>query len=94
MKEPVNLPWDHPGVLAIQEATRAVTGQAATVATSPFVCDANYWHALDQPSLVFGCGDPSWGIHGVDEHLPIADLLLAVKLFAAVSIGWCGLAEI
>ena len=42
---------------------------------------------------MFGCGDPSWGIHGTDEHLPVADLLKAVKLFAAVMMGWCGVAD-
>ena len=93
MKEPVNLPWDHPGVLAIRDATRAVDGRDAVVATAPFVCDANYWAALGQPSLVCGPGDPSWGIHGVDEHLPVADLVAATKLFAAVSMAWCGVAD-
>ncbi len=94
MKEPVDLPWDHPGVLAIQEATRSVTGQPATVASSPFVCDANYWSERGQPSLIFGVGDPSWGIHGVDEQIPVADLITATKLFAATSIAWCGVSEV
>jgi acetylornithine deacetylase len=91
-KEPVNLPFDHPGVLAIEAATEAVTGQKPPKQTSPFVCDANYWFPLGQPSLVFGCGDPSWGIHGTDEHLPVADLIKATKVFAAVMLEWCGVA--
>ena len=89
-KEPVNMPFDHPGVLAIESAVETVTGQKPPKQTSPFVCDANYWYPIGQPSLVFGCGDPSWGIHGTNEYLPIADLIQATKLFAAVTLEWCG----
>ncbi len=93
MKEPVNLPHDHPGVLTILEATQTVTRETPETRTSPFVCDANYWYPLGQPSLVFGPGDPSWGIHGTDEFLPVADLIKAVKVFAAVTMAWCGVEE-
>ena len=92
-KEPVNVPFDHPGVLAIAAATEAVTGERPPTMTSPFVCDANYWFPLGQPSVVFGCGDPGWGIHGTDEHLPISDLIKATKVFAAVTMEWCGVAS-
>jgi acetylornithine deacetylase len=93
VKEPVNMPFDHPGVLTIAEALRSVSGREATVETSPFVCDANFWFPLGQPSLIFGLGDPSWGIHGTDEFLPVADLIEATKLFAAVTMAWCGVEE-
>lgn len=93
VKEPVNLPFDHPAVLTIMEASRAVTGETPRRETSPFVCDANFWFPLGQPSLVFGLGDPSWGIHGTDEFLPVADLIRATKVFAAVTMEWCGVAE-
>ena len=33
------------------------------------------------------------GIHGTDEHLPVADLLKATKVVAAVTMAWCGIAE-
>ena len=87
------MPFDHPAVLTIMEAMEAVTGGTPVRQTSPFVCDANFWFPLGQPCLVFGVGDPSWGIHGTDEHLPIADLLKATKVFAAVTMAWCGVAE-
>ena len=92
MKAPVNLPFDHPGVEAIDGALRALGEAPPTRAVAPFVCDANYWADRGQPCLVFGPGDPSWGIHGIDEHLPVADLLRAVRAFAAVTIAWCGVA--
>jgi acetylornithine deacetylase/succinyl-diaminopimelate desuccinylase family protein len=92
IKEPVNLPHDHPAIAAIQQATQDVTGNTPPVTISPFVCDANFWFPLGQPSLVFGVGDPTFGIHGTNEFLPIADLVTAAKLFAAVTMSWCGVA--
>ena len=84
------MPFDHPAVLTISETMEAVTGERPVVETSPFVCDANFWFPEGQPSLVFGVGDPSWGIHGTNEFLPVADLIKATKLFAATTMNWCG----
>lgn len=91
IKEPVDLPHDHDGVLAIRAAMAAVAGDDPDVSISPFVCDANFWFPLGQPCLVFGVGDPSWGIHGTNEYLPVADLVKATKVFAAVTMEWCGM---
>lgn len=90
VKEPVNMPFDHPGVLTIAEALRSVTNREPIVETSPFVCDANFWFPLGQPSLIFGIGDPSWGVHGTNEYLPVDDLIEATRVFAAVTMAWCG----
>jgi acetylornithine deacetylase len=92
VKEPVNMAFDDPAVLTIMAAHEAVTGDVPTRETSPFVCDANFWFPLGQPSLVYGVGDPSWGIHGTNEFLPVADLIKATKIFAAVTLAWCGVA--
>ncbi len=93
IKEPVNLPHDHPGVLTISDAMQRVTGETPPVTISPFVCDANFWFPLGQPCLVFGVGDPTYGIHGANEFLPVADLIKATKVFAAVTMAWCGVAN-
>jgi acetylornithine deacetylase len=93
VKEPVNMPFDHPGVLTISDALRTVSGREPVVETAPFVCDANFWFPLGQPSLIFGIGDPSWGIHGTNEFLPVADLIEGTKLFAAITMAWCGVEE-
>ncbi len=92
VKEPVNLDPDHDVVHTIQSAMQQVTGQTTTVTISPFVCDANFWFPQGQPSLVFGVGDPSWGIHGTNEYLPVDDLIKATKAFAATTMAWCGVA--
>ena len=87
------MPFDHPGVLTISELVKRVSGREPLVETAPFVCDANFWFPLGQPSLIFGLGDPSWGIHGTNEFLPVADLIDATKIFAGVTMAWCGVAE-
>jgi acetylornithine deacetylase len=93
LKEPVNLAHNHPAVLTIKQVVSELTGETPPVTISPFVCDANFWYPLGQDSLVFGLGDPSWGIHGTNEHLPVADLIKATKLFAAITMEWCGVAS-
>ena len=93
VKEPVNMPFDHPGVLTVAEVLRGVSGRDPIIETAPFVCDANFWFPLGQDSLIFGLGDPSWGIHGTNEFLPVTDLLEATKLFAAVTMAWCGVED-
>ncbi|MBW3631938.1 MAG: M20/M25/M40 family metallo-hydrolase [Chloroflexi bacterium] len=94
VKEPVNMPFDHPGVRTIADVLRSVSSRDVVVETAPFVCDANFWFPLGQPSLIFGLGDPSWGIHGTNEFLPVEDLIEATKLFAAVTMAWCGVEEV
>lgn len=93
IKEPVNLPHDHPGVTTIKDVMTQLTGETPPVTISPFVCDANFWFPLGQPCLIFGLGDPSWGIHGTNEFLPVADLIKATKAFAAITMEWCGVAS-
>jgi acetylornithine deacetylase len=93
IKEPVDLPHDHPMIGAIQTAMTAATGHEAPVTISPFVCDANFWFPLGQDCLIWGIGDPSWGIHGTNERIPVADLIAGTKAFAAATMAWCGVAD-
>ena len=92
LKEPVNLSHDHPIIETIQKASEAATGVRPPVTISPFVCDANFWFPLGQNCLVWGIGDPSWGIHGTNERIPVADLITGTKVFAAATMAWCGVA--
>ena len=93
IKEPVNLSHDHPIIATIQAASEAAIGQNPDVTISPFVCDANFWYPLGQDCLIWGIGDPSWGIHGTNERLPVADLINGTKAFAAATMAWCGVAS-
>jgi acetylornithine deacetylase len=93
IKEPVNLAHDHPVIGTIIAATEATLGKTPPVTISPFVCDANFWYPLGQDCLIWGIGEPSWGIHGTNERIPIADLINGAKAFAAATMGWCGVAS-
>jgi acetylornithine deacetylase len=93
IKEPVNLAHDHPVIKTIQAATGRAIGQTPPVTISPFVCDANFWFPLGQDCLIWGIGDPSWGIHGTNERIPVADLINGAKAFAAATMAWCGVAS-
>ena len=93
IKEPVNLAHDHPVIKTIQAATEQAIGKTPPVTISPFVCDANFWFPLGQECLIWGIGDPSWGIHGTNERLPVADLINGAKAFAAATMAWCGVAS-
>ncbi|MBX3070504.1 MAG: ArgE/DapE family deacylase [Thermomicrobiales bacterium] len=93
IKEPVNLPHDHPMIGVIQKSMVSVTGQEAPVGISPFVCDANFWFPKGQDCLIWGIGDPSWGCHGANEYLPVEDLITGAKVFAAATMEWCGVAD-
>lgn len=92
LKEPVNMPWDHPGVEAISTATAETLGFTPARETAPWVCDANFWFPRGQPSVAFGPGDATWGIHGTNEFIPVEELIKGCKVFAAVAIDWCGVA--
>lgn len=92
-KEALNMPADHPGVRAISDAMTALTGTAPKLGVSPAVGDCNYWFAAGQPSLWFGPGTKTGGIHGANEFIAAQDIVEATKAFAAVAIEWCGLAE-
>ena len=93
IKEPVNLAHDHPVIATIIAASEATLRRTPPVTISPFVCDANFWYPLGQNCLIWGIGDPSWGIHGTNERIPVADLVSGAKAFAAATMGWCGVAS-
>ncbi len=93
VKEPVNLDPNHEIVHTIVRSMQAVSGETPPVTISPFVCDANFWYPQGQDCLVFGVGDPAWGIHGTNEFLPVDDLIKATKVFAATTLEWCGVAN-
>lgn len=75
---PPELPADHPLIrLAV-----AITGHAA--ATAPYGTDASVLQAL-APCVVMGPGDIAHA-HRDGEHVPVANLTDAVKLFTAMAI--------
>ena len=85
------MPFDHPGVLTISEEVTRVSGRDPVVETALRL--RRQLLVPTRSSLIFGIGDPSWGTHGTNEFLPVDDLIEATKIFAGVTMAWCGVTE-
>ncbi len=92
LKEPVDVPVDHPGCQALVESYRETMGAEPEVSVSPFVCDGNFWFPRGQMVVVFGPGDLHMGVHGTNEYVPVAQVIDATRVLAAMMIQWCGIA--
>lgn len=72
---------DHPLVAAGEEAVEAVTGARPAVRTWEFGVNATFMSAAGIPCIGIGPGDEHWA-HGPDEHVPLADLVSASRIYA------------
>ena len=91
--EPVDVPPDHPGVAAAARAFRGALGREPEYGCMPGPCDANIMAARGETTLIFGPGDLSFGAHGTDEFVPVAQVIEACKVYAALIVAWCGVVE-
>jgi formylaminopyrimidine deformylase len=88
--EPINLPLTHPAVAALSEGIAAAVGQRRGEAIMPTPSDANVLAAAGQPVLTCGPGHlVGNGVHGVDEHVDIEEVVAAAKGYAKFVIDWC-----
>ena len=77
---------------------RSAKRTALVVTTLEFILSVGLWWSLDLATghlqLISNTPwIPSWGIHGTNEFLPVADLIKATKAFAAITMEWCGVAS-
>ena len=91
LKEPVEIPINHEGCQTLINSYREVMNKEPDVRSSPFVCDANFWFPKGQPVVVFGPGDLYMGVHGVNEYVPVDQVINACKVLAMMIINWCGI---
>ena len=88
--EPVNLAIEHPAVGILTDAVGSASGEHRGASIMPTPSDANVLAASGQPTLI--CG-PGWlvgnGVHGLDEHIAVEELVLAAKSYAALILDWC-----
>lgn len=84
-------PVDDPGCQALAGAYAGVVEREAVYSGAKFVGDAAF---LQQecgiPTVYFGPGDCSMGVHGPDEHVPLDQVHRCAKVLAALMIDWCG----
>lgn len=74
---------EHELVRAGVEAVREVTGETPPLKTWRFGVNATFMSAAGVPSIGIGPGDERWA-HDPEEHVPLADLDQAARIYAAL----------
>ena len=87
---PLEISLDHPGVKAAAAAFESSLGRPADFDGFTAACDLNYLNLKGVPGIILGPGDISAGVHGIDEYIPIQELVDCCKVYAATIINWCG----
>jgi acetylornithine deacetylase len=83
-------PHDTPGPAALGRAYERALGQPIIFTGAKFVGDAAFLQReCSIPSVYFGPGDCSLGVHGPNEHVPLQQVLDCAKVLAAMIAGWC-----
>jgi len=90
---PMDVPLDHPGCKAVSSAYESSLGRKAVFDGFTAATDLNYLTLKGVPGVILGPGDISDGVHGIDEYLPIDQLVDACKVYAATIVNWCGVAN-
>lgn len=90
LKEPVDVPVNDEGCQTLIGAYRQIMGHEPEVCFSPFVTDGNFLFPQGQKVVIFGPGDLHMGVHGVNEYVPIDQVIDACKILSTMIIDWCG----
>ena len=89
--EPIDLPKNHKGCIAFSEAYREIMKKELEIGCYPAVCDGNSFYDLGIPSIIFGPGDLSMGVHAENEYVPVDQIINATKIYANFIIKWWNL---
>ena len=87
------VPKDHEGIKVLADSYSAATGKEAVISAFRAVCDATFLCDAGVPAVVMGPGDLRMGVHGVNEYVPIDEVIDCAKAYAAMAINWCGVTE-
>ncbi len=79
---------EHPIVAATAAAHELATGTPATIAGFTAVADMTWLNAAGIPAIAYGPGDLALA-HGVDERVPVEDLVAAARTYALLAASWC-----
>jgi acetylornithine deacetylase len=88
---PYSTPVEHPICATLQDVHADVVGEPVAIQGFAAVDDATYFEKAGIPAITYGPGS-ILTCHCFDEHVPIADVLRACRVYAATAIRWCGLA--
>lgn len=87
---PSEISKNHEGCETLQACWKKATGRPPVLSCFLCACDA-CWHSdAGIPVLVFGPGHLLMGAHGIDEHVPIDQMVDVAKTLAALILDWCG----
>lgn len=82
---------DAPGPRTLADAYTRVMGRQPIFSGAKFVADAVFLQRdCGVPTVYFGPGDASMGVHGPDEFVPLDQAIECAKVLAAMIIDWCG----
>jgi acetylornithine deacetylase/succinyl-diaminopimelate desuccinylase family protein len=82
-------PEDHPGVMALKKSIEEIEDKEPIVTAFKAVCDGTFLTELGVPSVVFGPGGFSYGVHGDNEFIPVKEVIQAAKIYAQFILNWC-----
>lgn len=88
--EPLDLAPDHWAVDAVARSFEATLGATATIGCFPGPCDANIMAEAGETAVICGPGRLSSGAHGTNEHVEVAPVIAACKLYAGLILDRCG----
>ncbi|GAA1158774.1 ArgE/DapE family deacylase [Kribbella jejuensis] len=71
------------------QAVADVSGETPAVKGAPYGSDLRQYSAAGVPTLQYGPGDV-WYAHAADEHVVLADVLRAARVYALLAVRRCG----
>lgn len=87
-KPPINTSSQHAIGRALADAFQSIRGAPAKFAASVSTSDGNYLADHEIDVITFGPGRFDMGAHGIDEYVPIEQVIDCTKVFACALIDW------
>ena len=89
---PAEVALDEPILGTLRAAHAAVAGAEPAVEAVTYGADMRHFVVFgNTPCVMYGAGDVRLA-HFTDEHVPIAEILIAIETIALATAAWCGVA--
>lgn len=87
----VNVDPNHDLCKILFDSYKDICGRETRLTGSVSTSDGNYLFEQGIDTVTFGPGRFEMGTHGINEYIPVEDLILCTKVYALTMMGWCGL---